>query len=142
MMTWIWCGVMLLALIIEVVTVGNLVTIWFSIGGLLALICTLLNASLPVQIIVFAVVSATLIILVRPLATKLLRGEVQATNADRIINQHVRLTKAITESSWGELHFNGTTWSAVSLDGNPINEGVLVTVLAIEGAKVIVKTIN
>lgn len=142
MMTWIWCGVMLLALIIEVVTVGNLITIWFSVGGLVALICSLLNASIAIQIIVFAIVSATLILLVRPVASKFLRGEVQATNADRIVNQHVRLTKAIREDSWGELHYGGTTWSAVSYDNKPIDEGVLVTVLAIEGAKVVVKAIG
>lgn len=142
MMTWIWCGIMLLALIIEVVTVGNLITIWFSVGALIALICSLLNASIAIQIIVFALVSATLIILIRPIANRFLRGDVEATNADRIINQHLRLTKGITEDAWGELRFNGTIWSAVSYDGNPINEGTLVTVLTIEGAKVIVKAIG
>ena len=139
MMTWIWCGIMLITLIVEVATVGNLITIWFSVGALVALFTALLNAPIIIQIIVFAVVSATLILLVRPIAENLLRGEVQATNADRIINQHLRLTKAISEDSWGELHFSGTTWSAVSFDNKPIEAGTMVCVLAIEGSKVIVK---
>lgn len=142
MMIWIWCAIMLTTLVFEIVTVGNLVSIWFTLGAVVALFCALLNAPVVVQIAVFAVISAVLIILIRPMATKLLRGEIQPTNADRIINQHLRLTKEITEESWGEVKFGGTTWSATSYDGKPIVEGVLVTILAIEGSKVIVKRID
>lgn len=142
MMIWIWCGVMLVSFLVEVFTVGSLISIWFTLGGLFALFCALLNANIIVQLIVFAIVSGLLILLVRPFATKILKGEIQPTNADRIINQHVRLTKSIKEDSWGELHYNGTNWSAVSYDNSEIEEGTLVTVLAIEGAKVIVKKID
>ena len=51
MMVWIWCAVMLIALVIEVVTVGNLVTIWFAVGGFFALLCALLEANYIVQVI-------------------------------------------------------------------------------------------
>jgi len=140
--TWIWCIVMILALVVEVLTAGTLVSIWFTIGGLFALILSTLNALVAVQVIVFGVVSGTCILLLRPIASKILRGDVQATNYDRIINQHAKLTKAISEDSFGELHHSGTTWSAVSYDGKPIAEGTYVTVLAIDGNKVVVKSID
>ncbi len=140
--TWVWCIVMILALLVEVATAGTLVSIWFTIGGLFALILSVLNAAVAVQVIVFGVVSGTCILLLRPIASKILRGDVQATNYDRIINQHAKLTKAIEEDACGELHHNGTTWNAVSYDGRPIAEGTYVTVLAIDGNKVVVKSID
>lgn len=142
MMTWIWCAVMLLSLIIEFVTVGNLISIWFSIGGFAALLCALLGANQIVQIIVFAVISILCILAFRPIMTNYFRGNIVATNSDRIIGQHVRLSEAITEENWGKLSYNGTQWSAISYNNAPIPSGVMVTVLAIEGAKVVVKAID
>ena len=142
MMVWIWCAVMLIALVIEVVTVGNLVTIWFAVGGFFALLCALLEANYIVQVIVFAVLSIVCILLLRPIAANYFRGNITATNADRIVGQHVRLLEAIEEGKWGLVAYNGNTWSAVSYNNKPIAVNTMVTVLAIEGAKVVVKAID
>lgn len=142
MMMWIWSGLMLITLLFEVLTAGNLVSIWFTIGAFVALILAILNVHYLIQIIVFAVISGICILLFRPLAYNYLRGNIIATNADRIIGQHVRLTKAILDDHWGEATYNGVTWSCASYNNVGISEGVLVTVLAIEGAKLIVKAID
>lgn len=142
MMIWIWCAVMLFALIIEVITVGNLISIWFAIGGFAALLCALLNANYLIQIVVFAVISILCIVVFRPIMTNYFRGNTIATNADRIIGQHVRLSEAIEEEKWGKLSYNGTQWSAISYNNSPIPAETMVTVLAIEGAKVVVKAID
>lgn len=142
MMIWIWCGIMLLSLIIEFLTAGNLISIWFSIGGFAALLCALLGADYLIQIIVFAVISILCIVLFRPIMTNYFRGNIVATNSDRIIGQHVRLSEDITEEKWGKLSYNGTQWSAISYNNAPIPANTMVTILAIEGAKVVVKAID
>jgi len=142
MMVWFWCAVMLIALAIEVVTVGNLITVWFAVGGFFALLCALLNAHYLVQIIVFAVISIVCILLLNRIASNYFRGNITATNADRIVGQHIRLLEAIEENKWGIVSYNGSTWSAISYNNKPIAANTMVTVLAIEGAKVVVKAID
>lgn len=142
MMVWIWCGIMLLSLVVEFITAGNLVSIWFSIGSFFALLCALMHAHYLIQIIVFAVISLLCILLFRPIMTNYFRGNIVATNADRIIGQHIRLIEAIEENKWGKLSFNGANWSAISYNNLPIPADTMVTVLAIEGAKVVVKAID
>lgn len=142
MMVWIWCGIMLLSLVVEFATAGNLISIWFSFGSFAALLCALLGAHYLIQIIVFAVISIICILLLRPIATNYFRGNIVATNADRIIGQHVRLVEGIEEEKWGKFTHNGVEWRAISYNNAPIPANTMVTVLAIEGAKVVVKAID
>ena len=76
------------------------------------------------------------------MASQYLRGNIVATNADRVIGRHVQLLKDITGETWGELKVNGVVWNAISADGHPIVEGSLVEIVAIEGAKLLVKKIE
>ena len=75
-----WIIVAGVALLIEAITTG-LTSIWFTIGGFVAAVAAWLGAGLPVQIILFLVVSIALMLLVRPLAKKKVTGEVVPTSA-------------------------------------------------------------
>ena len=58
---FLWLGLMVVFLIIELATVG-LTSIWFSGGALGALLVSLAGAGMVIQIAVFVVVSAVLVI--------------------------------------------------------------------------------
>ena len=94
---------------------------------------------LELQLLVFAIGSILALIIVRPLATKYLRGNIIATNADRFIGETGIVTQDITENKWGEVYLKATYWSAVALNGNTILKDTKIEVVAIEGAKLIVK---
>jgi membrane protein implicated in regulation of membrane protease activity len=139
---WLWVIILVGTLIVEVVTFGNLISVWFSIGALAAYFAYLMGLSFPVQLAVFIVVSILSLLAVRPLAANYFRGNIVATNADRIIGQHTTLVKAVKSNEWGEVNVYGTVWSVAELSNRPLDAGTIVEVVAIEGAKLIVKKVD
>lgn len=139
---WLWVIILVGTLIVEVVTFGNLISVWFSIGALAAYFAYLMGLSFPVQLAVFIVVSILSLLAVRPLAANYFRGNIVATNADRIIGQHTTLVKAVKSNEWGEVNVYGTVWSVAELSNRPLDAGTVVEVVAIEGAKLIVKKVD
>lgn len=137
----IWIIICLAAISIELLTPTALLTIWFAGGSVIALILEILNFSVPIQIISFLVVSLVMMLVVRPVATRYLRGNVVPTNADRVIGSIAKVTKPIGDDTWGEVYVNSTYWSAVEVNNHSVEKGRQVKVLAIEGAKLIVKEI-
>lgn len=136
-----WIVVGFLAILIELLTPSALVSIWFFGGSLCAALCAFFHLSTLIQSLVFLLVSAVLIFGLRPLATKHLNPKIVPTNADRLIGLTALVTKTIEENQWGEVNINGSIWSAVSEDRQIIPIGTNVQILAIEGAKLIVKEI-
>ncbi len=137
-MTYIiaWFVVFLVLLFIEIITV-NLVTIWFAIGALAALVTSLITDSFVIQIIVFLVVSVISLLLTKPLIKKFKGFQVVPTNSDRVIGKTGEVTKKIEKNKYGEVKVFGNTWTAYS--DEEIDVGTKVIVKDIEGVKLIVK---
>ncbi|MEG0314231.1 MAG: NfeD family protein [Erysipelotrichaceae bacterium] len=141
-MVTFWIIAAIGAIVLECATPLALVSIWFGIGAIFAAISAYLGITLYLQIFVFFVISLTSMAIIRPLATKYLRGNTVPTNADRLINEQGLITKSIKEDCWGEVKIKGVLWSAISVDQTDIEEGTHIRVIAIEGAKLIVKSIE
>lgn len=141
-MIWVWLAVLAAAVIVELVTPTALVSIWFAAGALAAVIFTILHAPFWLQIAVFVLVSLLLLALVRPAATRYLRGNVVATNADRYIGAIAVVEQTITTARWGIVKVEGSSWSAASYEGERIEKGSRVKIAAIEGAKLLVAKIE
>ena len=141
-MILLWIFVAIASIIIEIVTIGDLICIWFAVGALAAGIFAWLKLSTALQFVSFFVVSIGVMLIVRPLAAKYLRGNVVATNTDRLIGMSAVLTKDITPEAWGELVISGMTWSCISIDNQPIKKDTNVRIMAIDGVKLIVKAID
>lgn len=140
-MLYIWLGIIIFSVIVEVITI-DLVSIWFAVGSLVALIASLLGVSSTIQIALFIIISAICIVVTRPLAKKYLRTEIVSTNSDRVIGKHGLVTKRIDADTKGEIKVLSMLWSATSVDNSVLLEGDYCEVLAIEGAHVIVKKIE
>ena len=139
--SFLWVAVIIAALIVEAATL-DLNAIWFALGGLGGLIVASVGGSLHVQLVVFVVISAVLIFLVRPFARRVLRPKGAATNADRIIGQEALVTQPINNTlSQGEIKVFGQLWTARAADGREIPAGSLVRVREIVGVKAIVEKI-
>lgn len=140
-MGWIWISVAVAAVGVELLTPTALVSIWFVIGALAAGICEMLQLPEMVQISVCLITSGLFAVIVRPMAVKYLRGNITPTNADRFLDEIAVVTKRITAQSWGEVKIQGVLWSAVSIDHEVIEVGDQVRIVAIEGAKLIVRSL-
>ncbi|NLA95528.1 MAG: NfeD family protein [Clostridiaceae bacterium] len=138
-----WGLVLAVAAVTELVTL-NLVSIWFAVAALIAMIAALLDASLMVQFILFAVCSIVgfliFTLLIRP---KLSKRAPTPTNADRILNKEGVVTDTIhsTKGS-GLIRVEGQIWSARTEEEGVLAKGSLVRVVAIRGVKAIVEPVE
>ena len=134
-----WLIGMAVLLLIEAAVPG-LVSIWFALGALAALLATLCGASGPIQIVLFVLVSLAALVVTRPLVKKYVNAKVQHTNADRILGQECVVTEQVDNlAGTGEISVDGKRWTARSSDQEVIPQGSRVTVERIEGVKAIVK---
>ena len=140
--TIVWLVLMLVLAFLEAATT-QLVTIWFALGALAAMLASIFHAPLWLQVVLFAVVSAAALILTRPLAKKLMKTDKVATNADRVLQRIGVVQDAVDNTAaTGTILVDGAVWSARSADGSPIPPGTHVTVERIEGVKCIVTTME
>lgn len=140
METIFWLILFVVLLIIEIFTMG-LTTVWFAGGALVAFVLAFAGLGLPVQIIVFLLVSILLLVLTRPIAIKFFNQERQKTNADSLIGQRAVVLETIdTLHGTGRVEVNGMEWSAKAEDAAAVIEaGAVVSVEGIQGVKLIVK---
>ncbi|WP_050638520.1 NfeD family protein [Candidatus Stoquefichus sp. SB1] len=139
--TLIWAIVLVVSVIVEAITV-DLVSIWFGLGALAALIGEACGLSQVLQVVIFTIISVVCIFVSRPLAKKYLRGNTIKTNLDRVIGKHCLVTETITADNKGEVKVMGNLWAATSLNNERIQVGEYAEVVSIEGAHVIVKKLN
>ena len=134
-----WLAIFIVLLVIEIITMG-LTTIWFAGGALMALAAGLLGFGNTVQIVVFVVVSALLLILTRPLAVKYFNQERLKTNAESLIGQRALVIEDIdTLEARGRVEIRGQEWAAKTdePDGK-LAKNTVVVVNGIQGVKLIV----
>ena len=139
-MTAVWVVLMIVFLIVEGAAPG-LVSIWFALGALAALISALLGAQIWLQAVWFIVVSLLALVVTRPLAKKYVNSRTQATNADMLIGQECIVKETIDKlRGTGAVSVGGKVWTARA-DGEEtvIEEGTVAVVERIEGVKLIVR---
>lgn len=138
-MTIFWLVLMIVLIAAEAATV-SLVSIWFALGALAALITSVFNAEFWVQLIFFAVISAIALIITRPLAKKIQTKKRVPTNLDKIVGQIGIVREEIDNiKEQGSVYIDGKEWTARSKNNEVILSGKNVTILEISGVKVIVE---
>ncbi len=138
-MEWIWLAALVIFAIAEAAT-SALVSAWFIGGSLAALIAALCGGPIWLQITLFLVVSALLLLSLRPLARKYFTPKKIATNAQSNVGKTAVVTEAIDNlRGKGAVKISGVEWSARSDNDAPIERDAVVTIVRIEGAKVCVK---
>ena len=128
-MVWVWVAVMALAAFIEAAT-PMLVSIWFSVGALAAMLAAYFGASLTVQLLLFVFVSIAALVGLRPLARRFIDPHIVPTNADRLLGGEAQVTETIdNDRAAGAVYIDGKTWTARSEDGGVIPAGEQVEVV-------------
>ena len=140
-MTAVWVVLMIGFLVVEGIAPG-LVSIWFALGALAALISALLGAQVWLQAVWFIVISVLALVITRPLAKKYVNSRTQATNADMLIGQECIVTETIDKlHGTGAVSVAGKVWTARADDPEKnIEKGSVAVIERIEGVKLIVKT--
>ncbi len=137
-MIWVWVAVIAIAIVVEVFS-AQLLSIWFAVGGIAALVASFFTDNIAIQIFLFFAVSIVSLAIIYPLAKKVLKTDYVKTNADRYIGKLAVVTEEISNiDAKGQVKVDNQIWSARSQNGETISEGTKVNVLRIEGVKLIV----
>ncbi len=141
-MIWIWLAIFVLAIIIEAVT-QDLVSIWFSVGSLVAM-CISNFMVYWAEIIVFSVISVAALIGTRPFVKRLMDRQVRNTNTDEFVGKRLKAISDIDKYEAGSVKLNGITYTAILMEDSDeaIVKDSLVEVVAIKGNRVVVKKID
>lgn len=134
-----WLIIAFATLLLEIVTAGVLVSVWFSVGALAAALVSLLSPDLGLQIVTFALASILAFLTLRPFFMRLFDAHPIGTNADRLIGTKGHLSEPVTPARWGAMIVNGVRWSVTTETPQDLPEGTEVLVLRLEGAKLIVR---
>ena len=141
-MNWaaiIWLIAMVAFLIVEAACPFHLVSIWFAVGALAAMIVSMLGGVLWVQITVFCVVSGVLLAALWPFIRKFLNPRITKTNVDSVVGSEGIVTAGIDNlNAVGQVKLGGMEWTARSTSGANIPTGTRIRVDRIEGVKAFV----
>ena len=142
MEAFIWFALLIVFVAVEAATV-NMVSTWFALGSLAALIVALIGGELWLQILVFLTISAVALALLRPLARKYFTPRITRTNVDALTGKTCLCVSAIDNvAGCGQVKVGDVEWTARSTTGEPISVGEQVKIDRIEGVKVYVTPVT
>ncbi|TAK69625.1 MAG: NfeD family protein [Actinomycetota bacterium] len=136
---WVWWLIAAAVLaVVEVLTV-DLVAIMLAGGAAAAAIASAVGAPAPVSFLVFAAVSALLLLVLRPVAKRhLTRGPVLRSGTDALRGQQALVLERV-DGRDGRVKLGGEIWSARAYDETSAYDvGTSVQVIAISGATALV----
>ncbi len=134
-----WLIGLVLFLIIEIATLG-LTTIWFAGGALVAFAAALLGLPLPIQIVLFFLVSFALLFFVRPVVQEKLNASREKTNVNSIVGREGKVLEPVDNfNGTGRILVGGMEWMARAADeGDIIPVDSRVVIQEVRGVKAIV----
>ena len=135
-----WTCAIILFLVIEAIVPG-LVSIWFAVGSIPALISAFFRGPVWLQVVLFLVTSVVALALTRPLAKKYVNSRVPPTNADMLIGRDCVVKETVDNlQGTGAVSVAGKVWTARAENENEILPvSSVAQVLRIDGVKLIVK---
>ncbi|WP_297521224.1 NfeD family protein [uncultured Clostridium sp.] len=137
-MEWIWLFVIIIAVILDFAT-SDFIFAGFGVGAILALILSVFEISIPIQIITFGVVGALFIFAIYPIIKKKIKKENLGTKVmeANYIGQTVILDKDITTEIL--MKFEGIYWTFKNTEDESIKKGDTAEITGISGNKLLIK---
>lgn len=137
-----WLALLVLFLLMEAATVA-LVSVWFAAGALAALLVCFFGGTLLWQFVAFAVVSALLLLCLRPFTRRYLAPKTVKTNVDVVAgSQGIVLERIDNLQATGRVRLGALEWMARSTDDKPIPAGTKIQADRVEGVKVFVTPVE
>ncbi len=137
-MFYTWLSIVVALAILEIATV-NLVSIWFVVSGIIAMITSLFTDNIIIQASIFIIFGIIFMLLTKKIIKKIIPDK-EKTNLDRIIGMTGIVISKITKNKPGEVKVDGKIWTAIS--NTTINENEPVKILEINSTKLKVEKIK
>ena len=140
---WIWLGAAALFAVAELAVPGTFFMISFAAGAAAAAIAAFLGVDVAVSWIVFIGVTVVALALLLPLARRIDRNHVppgRGEGADRWVGRRAVVITEIPAGvhATGMVRIEREEWRAESIDGAAVGVGTAVTVLRVDGTRLVV----
>ncbi len=138
-----WVVLALVLVAVETFTVA-FIGIYLAVGALCAAIVAGFDGALWLQLVVFAVVSAGTLYLTRPaLRSRFVNAPLVPSNVPALVGRRGVVVVAIPAGTGGrgQVRIGTEDWSARSTDESPVEVGLTVEVVSIEGVAVLVRAV-
>jgi len=133
-----WGVLLALTIVVEVYSV-QLVSIWFSLGALVALILAIAGVEMWVQFLVFTLVSVISLFVGRLLFQKIIsKSKDVPSNADRLIGEIIVLLSPVDKLHHGSGKIGDVVWTVAVNEDISFVVGDKCIIDSIEGNKLIV----
>lgn len=141
--TVIWLIILGMFALLEILTTGTLVSIWFCAGAFAAWITAKAGMSFGLQTTVFISVSLILLFSIKPFVNKHIHNNIVETNVQALIGTHCIAEEEIDNiNQTGTVKADGKLWSARSeYEDKIIPAGTEVKIIDVRGVKLIVSEI-
>ena len=139
----IWLALFVVMIIIEA-SGPALVSIWFSVGALLALIVSFIpGVAWWIEVIVFLVISSACLLALRPICKRYFKRNTLNTNVDSFVGKRGYVIEDIEDLKPGAVKIGDVSWTAVPADSKQkILENEVIEVVAVNGNKLVVKKVE
>ncbi len=135
-----WIIIIISGILIEIFSI-NFITIWFSLGALIALISDVSHFIWYGQIILFAISTVLGVALFYPiLRNKLLKFKTLKTNINALIGKEVVVEEIIKQkliNISGYTYINGLRWTFIMINKIEVNPGDVLVIKSIKGTRLI-----
>jgi membrane protein implicated in regulation of membrane protease activity len=139
----IWLVLFVAMLIIEAVGPA-LVSIWFALGAVIALILSFIpEVAWWIEVIVFVVISIATLLALRPILKRYIKRNNYNTNIDSFTGKRGYVIEDIIYLRPGAVKIGDVSWTAIPVNKDEkIVENEIIEVVAVNGNKLIVKKVE
>ena len=139
----IWLVLFVAMLIIEAIGPA-LVSIWFALGAVIALILSFIpEVAWWIEVIVFVVISIATLLALRPILKRYIKRNNYNTNIDSFTGKRGYVIEDITYLRPGAVKIGDVSWTAIPVKKKKkIVENEIIEVVAVNGNKLIVKKVE
>lgn len=136
---WGWVALAILFLIAELFTVGFFL-FCFGVGAGASALAAYIGLDPFVQVTIFVLVSGAAVLAVRPLTRRFNERQRNFVGSDRVLDKAALVLVAIDPArGTGLVRVDAEEWRAISASGETIAPDEVVTVLRIEGTRLVVR---
>lgn len=132
---WLWMAGGLMLLLVELMTPGGFVVMFFGVGAMTVGLLTRFGLAGPawVQWLLFAALSVVYLFLFRDNLKRQMRFPTQAGEMDSLVGTLAVAQERLLPDGVGRVEARGSAWSARNVTSSPIEPGQRCRVLRVDG---------
>ena len=139
----IWLALFVIMLIVEA-SEPALVSIWFALGAIVALIVSFIpGVEWWIEVIVFVVISAATLFALRPILKRYIKQNTFRSNVDAYAGKRGIVVEDIEYLKPGAVKLGDVEWTAIPVnEKDKIQKNSIVEIVAVNGNKLIVRKVE